>query len=347
MYFNTKSVIIVSRLLIFLLFTSCSRVPNIKPEVLIQSDGHYDFGFPSLNQDKTLNHISSSILKIGYIAYFRVYYFSEDQNITDHSLKNTSLDQLTNVIDVFTESGTGTATVLSSDSKQMMLITCAHIGNFPDTIRTYFPKILSNQPSESLYSVAIMLREQFHLPEISHRHDLVKIAFDLKSDLAIYGLAIDSDETIYAPPIQASFGKAKELEPGNFVYIIGYPVGMKMITSGLVSKSQRFNKESFLINTNFNFGMSGAPIFAIRDGVPNYEWIGLAKSVSGDSHWSFSPDEDHIEEGNTTHFPYDGPLFLEKRNTIKYGVTHTVPIESVQRFLDHNQQKILQEGFDF
>ncbi len=329
MVFKTHSVLFT---LVFL-FLSCSPTPNVSSTEIQLRDGDYDFGFPPLNDDAALNHLSQSIVKIGYIAYFEVYYFAEDQLITTQTLSQSSAKELTRETDIFTESGTGTATVISSDSKYVRLLTCAHIGDFPDTIYTYYPDDPPLKTVPILYSIAVKLREKFYLPEITHDEDLIQTAFDRKSDLALYELNIRPDETLFLPQLQVEIGKAKDLKSGNFVYIIGYPIGNKMITSGMVSKPQRFNPESFLIDANFNYGLSGAPIFAIRDGIPNYEWVGIARSVSADSYWALSPDESHLEKPDGVQFPYDGPVFIEKRNTIRYGSTHTVPAESIIRFL--------------
>ena len=66
-------------------------------------------------------------------------------------------------------------------------------------------------------------------------------------------------------------------------------MGHKMITRGIVSNTRDDKSDSFLIDALFNRGFSGGIILAIRDGVPNFELVGMAKSVSAKNEYLLTP----------------------------------------------------------
>ena len=97
------------------------------------NDGRYDSEFPYRNASEQLEEISKSVKMLNYISYYKAYLFSENQkvslsDINKKILKNNSIDEV-----YFNESVSGTATIIYYDDLKVGLLTCAHIGDYPDT----------------------------------------------------------------------------------------------------------------------------------------------------------------------------------------------------------------------
>ncbi len=89
------------------------------------------------------------------------------------------------------------------------------------------------------------------------------IAKDRKKDLAILGRQYVGDPYQLIKPLKIPMGNPKDLEWGSFVYIIGYPMGHKMVTKGIISNPRDDESNSFLIDALFHRGFSGGIILAI------------------------------------------------------------------------------------
>ena len=106
------------------------------------NDGRYDSEFPYRNASDQLEEISNSVKMLNYIAYYKAYIFNEHQKILESDtnqkdIKDKSIDEV-----YFNETVSGTATILYYDNINVGLLTCAHIGNYPDTVITYYePKL--------------------------------------------------------------------------------------------------------------------------------------------------------------------------------------------------------------
>ena len=65
--------------------------------------------------------------------------------------------------------------------------------------------------------------------------DFDVLAIDNLNDIAILGSEINEGDLDRVKVFPYPSGKSKELEWGSFVYIMGYPLGLQMITRGIVS----------------------------------------------------------------------------------------------------------------
>ncbi|MCK7529466.1 MAG: hypothetical protein MZV64_73895 [Ignavibacteriales bacterium] len=52
-----------------------------------------------------------------------------------------------------------------------------------------------------------------------------------------------------------------------------------MVTKAIVSNPSRDESGSFLVDAVVNNGMSGGLVLAIKDGVPNFEMVGMIQWV--------------------------------------------------------------------
>ena len=69
-------------------------------------------------------------------------------------------------------------------------------------------------------------------------------------------------------------------------------------------------KGIFVTDALFNHGISGSPVFAIRDGIPNFELVGIASSSAAQASNILVPDED-FKITNKLRAPYNGEIFVE------------------------------------
>ena len=341
-----RALLFVLAVLLSFSLTRCSRrIYEIAYPTL--SDGIYDTEFPYKNCSSQLESISNSVRKLNYIAFYKSYIYPENATMTLSRLATESIKERAESVITFNKNGSGTATVVYAGNQHIALMTCAHIVDTPDTIYTYYHEAFHNN-EPVLQSISVKVRQQNFVVDLPEGGELDLLAMDKKNDLAIIGKKVSSftDLTLF-PVFTYPGGKSRELEWGSFVYVLGYPMGYKMITRGIVSNPYGSDQSTFLVDALFNRGFSGGIVLAIRDGVPNFELVGIAKSVSAKRSYVITPDPRVIEDGFDPHLPYTGELFVDQRMEINYGVTHAVSIEAVRQFIRSNVDNLREQGYDF
>ncbi len=339
---------IIPLLLISLLFiaqTSCTKtIYDVVYPTL--NDGRYDSEFPYRNASKQLEEISNSVKMLNYIVYYKAYLFNENQKVLQSDINNKKIKDKAIDVVYFNETVSGTATVIFYDGVKVGLLTCAHIGDYPDTVLTYFEPI-AKQNKQIIQQMAIKVREHYYINELPGEGDFEVVVSDEKRDLALLSKRALNDPFQKIKPFDYPIGESSELELGSFVYIIGYPMGHKMITKGIVSNKRDDKSHSFLIDALFNRGFSGGIILAIRDGVPNFELVGMAKSVSAKNQYFLIPDPVMRNQEYSPQFPYNGNVHVKKFEDINYGITYTISTDEIVKFLKENETELLQRGFNF
>jgi hypothetical protein len=338
-----KKYYILSFLFVICLW-GCSR--NIyKVAYPTLSDGKYDSEFPYKNASSELKQISQSVRKLSAIAYYKSYVFDENSRVMKSDVKDKNYRKKAIKEIYFNNSVIGSATILSYIGRRITFLTCAHIVDFEDTIYTYFTTE-SGLQKPFLQSIAIKQKQKNFVADLPERGELEILAMDSKSDIALLGRMFTSDTPFPLPVFDYPLGKALGLEWGSFVYLIGYPKGYLMVTRGIVSQPDRDHKGSFLVDALFNRGFSGGIVLAIKDGVPNFEMVGLASSVSADFEFSIIPPEDIERSGFDPRIPYEGDVHVEFNRTINYGITFIVSTEIIQDFIKENLDRLRNQGYD-
>lgn len=325
------------RVIFFVLFgliTGCTRYVY-HSDAFIISDGEYDTEFPNKNSSQALEEIFESVKMINAIAYYMGYNFTELSGVT--SITNESMTKANHVF-YFNETASGTATIVYNDGSRLALLTCNHIVTFPDTIITYY------ENSNRIRTVSFLRNQTNYVTGIPDGSDLKVIIKDENYDLALLGR--EKESSSYLPVFSYPLGEAKKLQWGSFVYLLGYPKGNKMVTHGIVSSPNR-NKEThtFLVDALFNKGFSGGLILAIKDGVPNFELVGLAISVSADYNLVLTPENNYSRNDIEMNFPYTSDIFVKEQSTISYGITNSTSVENIQRFLSTNALLLEELGY--
>jgi hypothetical protein len=93
-----------------------------------------------------------------------------------------------------------------------------------------------------------------------------------------------------------------------------------------------------------NKGYSGGVILGIRDGVPNFELVGIVKTVNSSQDQFLKPEKD--DHPYTDYIPYHGDIYVGKSEQIQYGLNSVVPFEAIQDFYQKNRKELVKGGFD-
>ena len=130
------------------------------------------------------------------------------------------------------------------------------------------------------------------------------------------------------------------------MYIVGYPLGNLMVTNAIVSNPEKADNGSFITDALFNRGISGSPVFAIRDGNSNFEFVGIASSASAQTVQFLRPEKEESFNVNSDG-SYTGKLYTDQRKDINYGVTYSISIEEITNLLKSNKELLEKEGFQY
>ncbi len=326
-----------------LLFLSCSS--GVYRELVPASaDGRYDSEFPSRGSSKQLEQISESVKMVTAIAYYRAFSFLPEDRIRRSDITQELLDAHEKESLLINKSLSGTATILWAEGRRVALMTCAHIVAFPDTEVAYHLGP-DRRPTPFLKTFSVKERQLNFVGILPEGGALDILAMDRGADVAILGKQFEQMPSIPIPVFPYPPGRASDLQWGSFLYLFGFPSGYPMVTKGIVSSPNRDRRGAFLTDAVIGGGFSGGIAVAVRDGVPNFELVGMVKMVSARSSYVLRPprDEGQIEYDPTV--PYAGEVFVEKDTDIEYGVSQAVPIEAILEVLDANRSALAARGY--
>ena len=337
---SVKGLIIIA--VLFINF-SCSSVIYKSGSEAPKSNS-YDSGFPNSNCSKQLEEISQTVYRINSLAFYRVYIFSDTskikkQDLTDHSIeimhvKSTYVDR----------TSSGTALSIYSSGGKVLLLTCAHIIDFPDTIVTYFSDA-KGVFTDNVQSIGFKEKETIYVASFPGDSQVKEILVNKDEDLALLGNDYGPTSHTYFPVFNFPFGNSSQLEWGDFVYLFGYPMNFKMMTKAIVS-SPNYDKEgSFLIDAVVNRGYSGGIVLALRGGVPNFELVGIVQWITDENENVLEPAalEGALKYDPTV--PYKGDMFAKQLQLLRYGITKVIPVEKIRNFLKSNSEFLNKNGY--
>lgn len=341
-----RRIALVSLLCVSVFILSCTKEVYLTGEALVK-DGKYDSSFPHLSTAEYIEQIIKSVQPISSMAYYTNYHFSAADNITESALDGQRYQEMAISQEPTNSNVRGSATIIYSGDRRVALLTSAHVVDFPDTILTYFTD-MSGRNTEYLQSIAIKTRQMNYVSTLPRLRDgsMDIIAIDPTTDVAIIGGMMEQDLPGTARALEYPLGNSRELRWGDFIYVLGYPKGKRMVTSGIVSQPNSSDLSNFLIDAPFNIGLSGGIVLAIRDGVPNFEVVGITNSVSADFENILSPPDTIDTAEIIDERPYSGDLYVRRRSRINYGVTNVVSAEAVRQLIQENRQKFFERGYN-
>ncbi|UBM62888.1 serine protease [Candidatus Sulfidibacterium hydrothermale] len=325
-------------LLLLMAAASCSRkgLP-VEKQTFSSANGKYDAAPPAAGVSSALSQIAQSVYKLNVIAFYKSYAFYPEEKMTLPAFRKKIATEKIYASSIASKSVLGTASVIGSNEQQTLFLTCAHVVHFPDTVINYFP----DHPGV-ISSISIKVKQKNYVAGLEYP-EAVLLAADTVNDIALLKARHTPNEKMQAIPFKP--GNTNELNWGTFVYVMGFPKGQKMVESGIVSKPEKPNSPFFLINAVFNRGISGGPVFALRDGSNGFEWVGMVKSSPATDIFYLEPAINNKNQYNPA-APYHGILHINKKKMINYGITFSVSIEEIVKFVEEKKADLKKQGVD-
>ncbi|MCL4547041.1 MAG: serine protease [Bacteroidetes bacterium] len=326
-----------------ILITSCSSSSVYNKVYPTLNDGKYDSEFPYRNSSAQLENISNSVKLVNSIAFYTSYLFNESDKIRAVGISGLNFEKVAYEKVFFNRTASGTATLINKDQGQVALLTVAHVVSFPDTIISFFVN-QDGSLSNYVQSISIKSKQTNYVTDLPDNGEIEILAIDKVNDLAILGRSYKVEQTLKLVPFAYPWGKSSDLEWGSFVYVFGYPMNFKMVTKGIVSSPAK-EKNYFLIDAAYNRGFSGGIVLAIRDGVPNFELVGLVKSVPADFMYTVRPMQREHDLDYNPMIPYKGEVYVDKEQVLRPGITKVIDIEVVKEFIENSKQELISKGY--
>jgi hypothetical protein len=325
------------------LILGCTREIHISENMRIK-DGKYDSEFPQEPTAEILQEVMESVKMVSTLAFYAGYGFSADRKVTVEQINENFIEENFDEEFHFNQPATGTATVIYRYGRQIALLTCAHIIDFPDTLITYH-RTDDGAPTKFIRTISFKIRQNISVIDFHMGGNFRILAKDHHDDIALIGKDLSFDTPYTIPVFNFRMGDAEELTWGDFVYIVGYPRGEKMVTSALVSQPTRDKKATFLLDAVFNRGFSGGIVMAIRDGIPNIELVGMAKSVPAETKYYLAPDKTYKQLESSLEEIYQGKPRIDSYENIYYGITYAVTVNKIKEFIQNNSVVLDDEGY--
>ncbi len=304
----------------------------------------YDSGFPNSDCSKQLEEISQSIYRVNSIAFYKVYIFSDTSTIKRSDITDKLIEERQVKSTYVDRTSSGTSLLIYSSGGKVLLLTCAHIIDFPDTIVTYF----SNSKgvfTNDVQSIGFKEKETIYIASFPGDSQVKEFLIDKHSDLALLGNNYGPTSKFYFSVFNFPFGNSKQLEWGDFVYLFGYPMNYKMVSKAIVS-SPNYDKEgSFLIDAVVNRGYSGGIVLALKGGVPNFEFVGIVQWITDENENILVPAPLEAMQKYDPTIPYKGEMFAKQLQLLRYGITRVIPTEIIKDFLIRNDKYLKQNGY--
>ncbi len=338
-YLLTSTVIIAFSCIL----NSCSSTiyKEVYPTLL---DGRYDSEFPYRGCSKQLEEISETVKRITVMAHYKTYSFQQSDSIRLSDITKDFLGRLEPVAAYQHHSVAGTGTVIYNENNRVALLTCAHVINFPETLVTRYVEG-NSRTSPYLRSIAVKMSQLIFLNDVAGGLTLEILAIDPSSDLALVGQQLEERQSRVVRVFRYPLGQAQQLEWGSFVYVFGYPSGYRTITKGIVSLPDRVPRGTFVVDAVVSPGSSGSIALAIRDGVPNFELVGIIKLIPAQVSYILAPAGEGDVEYDPLE-PYRGEVFVHRKSEAQQGIALAISTEMILSFIENNNERLMRKGYN-
>ncbi|MGF1671259.1 MAG: serine protease [Balneolaceae bacterium] len=331
--------IVLSLLSLFLY--SCGGTDQLRDDNDLGT-GYYKKQPAGLALNNWINNHFDLVTRIQSSVFYRTYEFNPELNLFQSDLRDTLFEDLAVNITAQNETRAGTAVIFTESNNNLALLTASHIVNHPDTIWHFSQNAQEQIGTPPVDAVSVKIREAHSIFERDTFGPLDLIIADRNLDLAVLATRFDVKSGLTAGTIKT--GNSSLLEWADFVYVAGYPKGIKMITSGLVSLTDQRSRGGFSLDASFNRGFSGGIILAANNRTNELEWVGLLTNTTADIEYILTPGFMTDDQYNPE-IPYTGAIYIERKNRINYGLSHSVDINQIRNFLRQNRRELGLYGF--
>ena len=304
----------------------------------------YNSTYPQREISEELEEARQSLVRILSTAFYNNYIFEEKfvtlSDITTNNPKDISTQYFSSE-----ESTAGTAILLQKNRDDVLLITCDHVVSSPDTVVTYYEG--DDVPERTFVKSISIKQRQNNLTFSAQRlHSFNVIASDPRTDLALLSSSLRDQGQLSQQTLDITLGNSDRLRMGSMLYILGFPRGYPMVTRGLASLSENRSSYYFVTDAVFNPGVSGGLVLASRNDFRSFEWVGMARSASASKENLLVPRPDSGRYSQAAK-PYTGTPFVQRKTRISYGITQTIPINTIREFLRESREAIRENGFSY
>jgi hypothetical protein len=313
---------------------------------------YYQTGYPLHDTSRDIATIFQSVKRVSIVGYYNTFIFSEDSRITDQDVDLPETYKNAAAQFSYTQSKAGTAIIISKTGDSLVLITNDHVVSFPDTLVFYYDQGEQQTGSRRQGSERVIERISIRVTQINMIYDMPGfgpfevIAKDKNNDIALVAVKIPDEESKQRiNSLTVGVGDPEKLNWGSFVFVFGYPKGYKMVSGAIVSDPDRDRQAGFLIDGQFNEGVSGGLILAIRAETGEMEWVGMARAASASSKVVLVPVEKNVED-YAFHQSYTGDLYLDVITQIEYGITIPVSMRAIRNFIRREDRRLRDEGYN-
>ena len=313
---------------------------------------YYQTGFPVFNTADPLRRTLASVKPIRITSFYRTYVFTPDAGPAESEwIDDALLGRAADTVEVG-QSRRATAAVVGASRGKVTLLTVHHAVNLPDTVVEYFETEATGARDRvrdrKIRSIAILQGSSRWMVGPEGLDSFEVLVSDELTDLAFLGIeypgdSVPSDVVVLRVPV----GDPARLSLGSFVYVVGYPAGYPMITSGLVGgvpQGRRGRDDSFTVDGVWNKGISGGLVLAVRGEGDALEWVGLARATDVETAYRLVPQEG-AEKQVEPWVPYEGPLYLEETSQMLYGINLSTPMSAIRRFAEESRGVLEARGY--
>jgi S1-C subfamily serine protease len=339
------------RMAILLAGGACLLAACAAPRPILLERGpqaYYQTARPLHDTSRALERAFRSLRLLAYTGVYETYEFPADVVVTERDLADPAVLARASERYISQQSKSGSAVIIARSPTHVALLTNDHVVSYPARKVHFVEEEGRGRRREDrrVASVAILRNEWGTLARDPAVGRITVLARDSDADLAVVEVRIP-DMAIPAsyPPIPIRPGNPRRLGWGSFIYVMGFPGGYPMVTTGIVSDPNRDRNAGFLTDGLWNEGISGGAIFAIRGDDGSLEWVGMPRASAGRREISLQPATPDLLEADLP-IRYDGPIYAETALRIQYGITLSVSMTAIQEFLDRNRSTLLRRGYE-
>lgn len=252
-------------------------------------------------------------------------------------LTNGGLEKIVET-DIQTISGGGLIINFDKDNSRYTILTSNHLVSPKDTIDIYYLDEYGNE-TDVLFARYIVRDVMVSVRGISNWPNKARIiATDKRYDLAIIESKTTQKLGIEFP---YQVGYEEKLSWGDWVFLFGFPKGIRQMSGGWVSESPY--PGTLAMDAVVRYGYSGGPVFAFSKYFRKLVLVGLIKSVPL-STLEFIAPEHPLPKGHQLTKEDLKTLVVEKKNMVDYGTAYFVTAGAIKKFLRNNRENIEDTG---
>lgn len=291
-------------------------------------DGSFELGW---NLTGELERLQESVKLISGICYYKGYILPRNMKITTKEAHVLNVTNLAVERFYFNKNRSGSSIVIHADADKILLMTCAHVIDFPDTLMRYYS--VNGGRAEYVEAISYKEKQELYVTELDGYDSIEVLLMDRELDIAFLLVSVSIGDVSPVQAIGCPYGNSSRLRLGSRVYVIGYPGGYKMVTSGVIGRAGSGDGEPIVVDAPFNRGASGGAVIAIREDRQGFELVGLARSASAEFVEFLVPAENYKFSELEEVKPYEGKVYVKRYPFIRYGITLVIPINRIIEYM--------------